>query len=275
MPSKQTLIPIGEPSLPLVFAVDPDISLHSSLASLTRTFHSLFPTLPPLPVLLSQIPPTEPFVTLTTSLPLLRTAYFHALIWLLQHDILDKQRTFVRLVANEEIKKGALMKWGTSGGGGAGGAKAYDDLLSTSGSGRSESYASSDHSGEGGRRRSRQNSRIDLDDTRGMSIVGSALSNSPPVGAGGATMLSRSQRSMEGNNKLGGRKRTQTEVLRGLSGAGGTTVSSGSERLEPHAHAEKGPSVILEPGRPTALERRWIDEISREKEKSVVERFER
>ena len=55
----------------------------------------------------------------------------------------------------------------------------------------------------------------------------------------------------------------------------GTTISSGSERIGGGEGLEKGPSVILEPGRPTALERRWIDEMCREKEKSVVERFEK
>ncbi|KAL8276331.1 hypothetical protein RQP46_011256 [Phenoliferia psychrophenolica] len=37
----------------------------------------------------------------------------------------------------------------------------------------------------------------------------------------------------------------------------------------------KGPSIILEPGRPTAVESKWLLEICREKDKSVVEKFDR
>lgn len=154
------------------------------------------------------------------------------------------------------------MKWGSSLSTGK-----SEDMLSTSG-GVSENSSGGGLVGAGGGRRSRQNSsRVDYDDAKSMSIVGSALSGSPPPGS----MMSRSQRSSDGKLAATGRRRTD-ELSRNLSH---TTISSGSERIDTAEGAEKGPTVILEPGRPTALERRWIDEVCREKEKCVVERFEK
>jgi len=56
---------------------------------------------------------------------------------------------------------------------------------------------------------------------------------------------------------------------KGLSTA---TYSSHSERLD---EANLAPSVIVEPGRPSMLESRWISEICRDKDKAVVDKFER
>lgn len=207
--------------------------------------------LPPLPAILAQISPAEPFAVLSSSTPSLRAVYFHALVWLLQNEAVEKQRTYIRLFASAEIKRGALLKWGHSG-------SNLHAEMSTSAGTRSISD------------RSRNSSRADLDDTRSMSIVGSALSGSPPPG----TMLSRSQRSDGALGRIGGKtRRSQADLVKAMSG---TTYSStsASERLLEEQN-EKVPSVLLEPGRPTALERRWLDEICRDKDKAVVEKFEK
>lgn len=220
-----------------------------SLPSLTQTFRSQFPRLPALPALLAQLSPTEAFSALCSSNPSHRAVFFHALVWLLQHEVVEKQRTYVRLFASEEIKRGAIMKWANSG------TNLHAEMSSSAG-GRSISD------------RSRNSSRADLDDTRSMSIVGSALSGSPPLG----TMLSRSQRSEGMSAKLSGRaRRSQTDILKSMSGC---SSNGTSERLLEEQN-EKVPSVILEPGRPSTLERRWLDEICRDKDRSVVERFDK
>jgi hypothetical protein len=89
-----------------------------------------------------------------------------------------------------------------------------------------------------------------------MIIVGSALSNSPPI-----SRSLQSPKSMRRRTGLGGRALSAT-----------TTYSSGSER---HEETVRGPSISLEPGRPTARESRWLNEMCREKEKSIVEKFDR
>ncbi|KAK4058754.1 Nitrogen permease regulator 3 [Microbotryomycetes sp. JL221] len=240
-------------SLKNPYAIRQDFQM-STLPDRTRAFAAAFPVLPPLPIVLCRVNPREPFGNMSLSTPSLRTSYFQALVWLLQTNVLEKQRFHVRVVVSEEVKRAAMLKWSHSNPRGH-----RDDGASTSdGAPRS----SSDRSyGE----RSRTNSRVDLDDTKNMVIVGSALSGSPPA------HLSRSQQSSSRLLHAGTRRnKTQSDLTRAFSG---TTLSSQSSQRPDES--EKGTSVIVEPGRPTALERKWIDEICRDKDKHVVQKFEK
>ncbi|KAM0792404.1 hypothetical protein ACM66B_005083 [Microbotryomycetes sp. NB124-2] len=240
-------------SLKNAYAVRPDLQM-STLPECARSFAAAFPTLQPLPLILSRMHPREPFANLSIKTPTLRATYFQALVWLLQNDVLEKQRTYVRVIISEEVKKSAMLKWSHSNARGH-----RDDVSSTSdGAPRSSSERSY---GE----RSRTSSKIDLADTKNMAIVGSAVSGgSPPPNA---ALLSKSQQS--GSRLLHGNRR-KTDMSRAYSG---TTLSSQSSQKP--EDSEKGTSVIVEPGRPTALERNWIDEICRDKDKHAVHRFEK
>lgn len=213
-------------------------SSHDSLPSLSVQFHSALPTLPPLPVLLSQIPPNDAFSSIIPS-PAYRASYLSALIWLLQHSLIEKQRTYLRIVISDDIKRGVSMLWGSS--------HSRTDSVGTG-------------SGDEGLRR--KGSRTDLDDVAEMVIVGSALSNSPPVSR--SAQSARMRKRNTGMSESWGHK----------SRLSAYTFSSGSERPEPE-ESERGTSVVLEPGRPTAAESKWLGEICRDKDQAVVERFER
>ncbi|GAA6023693.1 hypothetical protein JCM10207_008751 [Rhodosporidiobolus poonsookiae] len=262
-------------SLKGTYAVSSDFE-PKRLPKLAALFTSSFPTLPPLPVLLASLTPSEPFATLIP--PSQRAVYLSALLFLLRHTVVQKLRTYVRVVASEDIKRATAQHWGSShalssyassskrGGtsaAGIGGAGTGDELgsaLSTSLSG------TSDHSFGGRSGRSRHSSKPDLDDARGMAIVdgGSGVAGSPRD-----SPLSTSARSATmGSEKL--RKRAQQAAKgRGISTA---TYSSHSERPDEQSSA---PSVIVEPGRPSMLESRWLSEMCRDQDKAVIDKFER
>ncbi|KAM0753536.1 hypothetical protein T439DRAFT_353332 [Meredithblackwellia eburnea MCA 4105] len=275
-------------SLKGVYALSTSFDI-ATLATLVPLFKKAFPLLPPLPLLLARLKPTEPFSTIVT-LPSLRNLYVSALIWLLQHEVVEKQHAYVRLTVSEDVKKGARMMWGSmssasaSGGtdpsrkgsvGGAGidvtsGGRSLQSYHSTGeeSSGSTGAGSNSSAGALGGTRLVRHGvGRPDFEDTKAMAIVGSVLSNSPPVGM----VLSRSSQS---NRSFGatGRRRTLTSQSQKGKAFSGTTYSSVDERNE---EVEKGPSIILEPGRPSAVESKWISEICREKEKTVVDKFEK
>ncbi|GAA5868309.1 hypothetical protein JCM1840_005630 [Sporobolomyces johnsonii] len=236
------------------------------LPSLTLSFRSTFRNLPPLPLLLAHLSSNEPYSVGIPS-PLQRGLYLNALVWLLRHEVVDKQRTYVRILASEEIKQAAFGRWGGRKSSDAAARGGKDDVsgLSTSASGTSDrSFGAAEAP------RSRQSSvRAELDDTRGMAIVGAGLSGSPYESS-----LSRSAQSVLSMRAM--RKRTTPtsqnshgQRSKRLSAA---TFSSNSERPEEVA---PGPAIIVEPGRPSMLESRWLSEICRDKDKATVERFEK
>ncbi|GAA5835292.1 hypothetical protein JCM9279_004498 [Rhodotorula babjevae] len=245
------------------------------LPFLTSSFSSAFPTLPPLGALLSRLSPTEPYLAVIPSSSQ-RSLYLTALIWLLRNDVVDKPRTYVRVVASEVIKRATTQHWGglesgvsgaTTSGTGLSGRAPTDDSasqLSTSAS------AASDHSFGSAYRRS----RLAMgggggvhDDEAGRGGGGGPCGADSPrdsplsTSARSATMSARPPRSR--------RAAAPAQRAKGLSRA---TYSSHSERLD---EGNLAPSVIVEPGRPSMLESRWISEICRDKDKAVVDKFER
>ncbi|BGP22893.1 nitrogen permease regulator 3 [Rhodotorula toruloides] len=249
------------------------------LPSIVASFGDTFPALPPLPVLLSQLSPAEPFASIVPSAQ--RASHLNALVWLLQHEVVEKQRTYVRIVASEEIKRATSAHW-ASGKSGVSGTESMsvsssrpDDVgvLSTSasaasdrsfGTNRSESCGSA--GGSGGKAARQPSVRPDFDDARGMTMVSDTTDPlSPRVGllstsARSATMSVRRTRTPR--NQQGHRSK-------GLSTA---TYSSHSDRPDETALT---PTVIVEPGRPSMLESRWLSEMCRDKDKVIVDKFER
>ncbi|KAJ8295533.1 Nitrogen permease regulator 3 [Rhodotorula toruloides] len=265
-------------SLKGAYAVSAEFEV-KRLPSLVASFSDTFPALPPLPVLLSQLSPAEPFASIVRSAQ--RASYLNALVWLLQHEVVEKQRTYVRIVASEEIKRATSMHWG-SGKSGVSGTEGMsvsssrpDDagMLSTSasaasdhsfGTNRSDGHSST---GGGGGRSARQSSvRPDFDDARGMTVVsGAADPLSPREG-----LLSSSAKSATKSMRRTRTPRSQQgHRSKGLSTA---TYSSHSDRPDETALT---PTVIVEPGRPSMLESRWLSEMCRDKDKFVVDKFER
>ncbi|SGY41324.1 BQ5605_C003g02496 [Microbotryum silenes-dioicae] len=292
---------IGVVSLKGVYTASSTIPL-ASLAQLTIDFGTQFQDLPSLPVLLSKLSPSAPFSSVIPpdSRPL-RTTYYNALLFLLRNNLVEKQRTFVRLIASEAIKKEALKRWGATN------ASSMDGSSHLSGGGESVgmrrlSMMGSSPLGSGtrlsemstsvGAARSRAMSSVSVGDEEerlrlpadasesGMSIPhrgslsgGTNPAQSPP---GMMNLLSRSSGSRSGFHLgiRGPHKRTTTgkpprssTAWSSSSGMPGD-VDDGSEVL-------KGPSVIVEPGRPTMLESRWIAEMTRDVEEGLRERFER
>ncbi|GJN88496.1 hypothetical protein Rhopal_001462-T1 [Rhodotorula paludigena] len=199
------------------------------------------------------------------------SVYLNALVWLLRHDLVVKQRTYLRVVASEAVKRATLQNWTglqsgislattTSGGG--------IDASNLSTSASEHSFLS--HISAGGSdsgidaasgRRSRQGSQGDF----GMS--GSPRDSSLSTSARSATMSARFPPRVRGGG--GSQSGSGTGRRKGYSTA---TYSSHSERLDETSVA---PTVIVEPGRPTMLERRWLSEIVRDKDQALAEKFER
>ncbi|GAA5954783.1 hypothetical protein JCM21900_005903 [Sporobolomyces salmonicolor] len=247
------------------YAISSDFE-RKRLPSLTLSFRSTFPSLPPLPLLLAHFSSNEPYSVVIPS-TVQRGLYLNALVWLLRHEVVEKQRTYVRILVSEEIKQAAVGRWG--------GRKSSDvatrdgkgdvSALSTSASGTSDrSFGAAEAP------RSRQSSvRAELDDTMGMAIVGAGLS-----GSSYEASLSRSAQSVLSMRAM--RKRTtptsQNSHGQRSNRLSAATFSSNSERPEEVA---PGPAVIVEPGRPSMLESRWLSEVCRDKDKATVGRFEK
>ena len=222
------------------------------LAGLTRKFGLAFPRLQPLPVLLAALRPGEAFASLC-AVPSLRSTYFGALVWLLQHDVVEKQRTFLRLVATEDIKQSAAAHWSETGG-----------AQGTSSSALSSSVAS-DRSASG---RSQRSAKASVEDAKAMAIVGSGLSGSPPLSRSAAALKFAAASGRRRTSSLNPANAAPKPKLASANG----TYSSASDRPE---EVTKGPSIIPDPGRPTSHESRWLKEMERDKQASDVDKFRR
>ncbi|GAA5841542.1 hypothetical protein JCM11251_001256 [Rhodosporidiobolus azoricus] len=233
------------------------------LPKLSALFSSTFPSLPPLPALLSSLTPCEPYSTLIPASQ--RAIYLNALIFLLRHEIVEKQRTYIRVVASEGIKRATAQYWGAYGGASTvsksvTGSSRHGGTGDENASGLSTSLSGmSDHSFGGRSGRSRQSSKPDLEDARTMAIISN-------VGSPKESALSQSAQSATMSFE---RSRRKTAKSKGISSA---TFSSHSERPD---ELSSTPSVIVEPGRPSMLESRWLSEMCRDKDPSVVQKFER
>ncbi|GAA6006448.1 hypothetical protein JCM11491_004964 [Sporobolomyces phaffii] len=268
------------------YALNPDFD-RRLLGKLSISFSSAFPTLPPLAALLSQLSHGEPF---SNMIPLIshRSLYIRALIWLLRHALVEKQRTYVRVVASDAIKHESSSRWRRK--------RESDAGLSRDEATSSSSFVSTSASasaGAGGSDafypRSRQTSvRPELDDTRGMEIklssggVGTATTTTTmgiaSPNAHGESLLSRSASSVLSARALrmaGAGRRAPTSVG-SASQSGRVRPSTVSDHSEDHRDDPvHGPSVIVEPGRPSMYESRWLSEMCKGKDAATVDRFEK
>ncbi|GAA5931401.1 Npr3p [Sporobolomyces koalae] len=263
-----------------------------TLGKLSISFAGTFPTLPPLPALLSQLSHGEPFSNIIPTISL-RSIYIRALVWLLRHSIVEKERTYVRVVASESIKRDSWHRWSGKTSrrkSSDAGFSLRDEATSSSTSCLSTSAsAASDHSFTTGYHRaggvsdafhprSRQTSvRPEVEDTRGMEIKLNGFVGSPTRGGGGPgeSMLSQSASSV-----------LSARALRMAGRRGPNSTGSGSGRIRPstvsdHSEDQRDerdngePSIIVEPGRPSMYESRWLSEICKGKDPATIERFER
>ncbi|GAA5989399.1 hypothetical protein JCM10908_001295 [Rhodotorula pacifica] len=251
------------------------------LAKLSATFREEFPTLPSLPRLLSHLIPNEPFSAIIPSSQ--RPPYLNALIWLLRNEVVAKQRTYVRIVAGESLKRATTARWDRvalqSGISLASSSKADDaSQLSTS------AGATSDHSFGAASRRSDgkfpkqsvTSSRLDVEDTKGMVIVSSAVSGGSPRETPAISMSQKSASMfaarMAGRKRPGARSHQGGSGYRSGKGFSTATMSSHSERPD---EGSSLPSVIVEPGRPSMLESRLLSEMCRDKDSTAVAKFDR
>lgn len=169
--------------------------------------------------------------------------------------MVEKQRLFVRIVASEGIKLGAKQNWHAEGG--------QKDSMGEEGTSSSIGAESMDDSPF--TRKRTTSARVDHDDSRSMAIVSTSPTSPPPP-------LARSQQSSM-MMKLPRNRRNS--ILGSGTGRSRTlsTFSSNSER--PDDRLTSGTTIILEPGRASAVESRWLKEIAREKDSVIVEKFER
>lgn len=251
--------------------------------------------MPSLARLLSHLSPKEPFSTIIPGAQ--RPTYLNALIWLLRNQLVTKQRTFVRILASTELKQATAAHWDRTAlqsGISLASSSRPDDAsqLSTSAGAASEhSFGASSRRSDGSklpRPNLSSSTRPDYDDTRGMVIVsGSAVSGGSPRDAllPASMALSQSQKSASMfATRMADRRRRPTGAGPGTgtrsqhSGSGfrkgfsTATMSSQSERPD---ETSSTPSVIVEPGQPSMLESRWLNEMCRDKESSLVGKFER
>ncbi|GAA5947319.1 hypothetical protein JCM3765_001624 [Sporobolomyces pararoseus] len=263
------------------YALNPEFD-RSSLGKLSISFSSTFPALPPLPALLSQLSHGEPFSNIIPSISQ-RSIFIRALIWLLRHSLVEKQRTYVRVVASDQIKRESALRWSGKL------RKSSDAGLSRDEATSSSSFLStsaSDHGMGGFQRgagvsdafypRSRQTSvRPDLDDTKGMEIkLSGAATSGSPQNQNGESLLSRSASSVLSARALRMGKKAPTSLGSGSGRVRPSTVSDHSEDLRDEK-GESGPSVIVEPGRPSMYESRWLSEMCKGKDAATVDRFEK
>lgn len=169
--------------------------------------------------------------------------------------MVEKQRLFFRLVASEEVKIGSRANWNKDTGG-------KDSLDRNSAGGGSSIGDSVEESVGSAKKRSITSSaRFDDEDSRLMAIV----STSPTE----PTLARSYQSSMLMKLSKGGRNALAPTARRSRTLS---TFSSNSDRPE---DIIKGTTIILEPGRPSLLESRWLAEMTREKDSAVAEKFER
>ena len=277
-----------------------------SLKSLSPKFAAAFPFLPPLVQLLSIIPPNAPFANVymtpdspTSTSASHRALYLSALIWLLLHEVLEKNSCYIRVVVSEEIKRGSRMSWtrrrmesGETGSAEDGSAGGTSDGAGPSAAGSTD--RSTDRSPR--RRRRALSSNGQPDDSSKMAIVPSSpitttampspvlLKFDPPILTEeglplSPSLMSKSARSMQSEflmrlpkNRRGSNLATmsQTAAVGGGTSRTLSTFSSNSERPE---EVDLLPSFILDPGRPSEVERRWLSEMCRDKDPAIVERF--
>ena len=274
-----------------------------SLKTLSPKFAAAFPFLPSLVQLLSMIPPNAPFAAVyttpdstTSTSASHRALYLSALVWLLLHEVVEKNCCYMRILISEEIKRGSRMSWtrtrmesGETGSAEDGSAGGTSDGAGLSAAG------STDRSPR--RRRRTLSSNGQPDDSSKMAIVPSSpitttampspvlLKLDPPILSEeglplSPSLMSKSARSMQSEflmrlpkNRRGSNLATTSQG--GGTVAGGTTrtlstFSSNSERPE---EVDLLPSFILDPGRPSEVERRWLSEICRDKDPGIVEKF--
>ena len=278
-----------------------------SLKSLTPKFATAFPFLPPLVQLLSMITPTAPFATVYASPDSTnstsashRALYLSALIWLLLHEVVEKNSCYIRVVVSEEIKRGSRMSWtrqrmesGETGSAEDGSAGGISDGAGLSAAG------STDRSPRRRRRTLSQNSG-QPDDASKMAIVPSSpitstampspvlLKFDPPVLSEDGppplspSLMSKSARSMQSEflmrlpkNRRGSSLATASQTATPAIGGTTRTLSTFSSNSERPEEVDLLPSFILDPGRPSEVERRWLSEICRDREPAIVERFNR
>jgi hypothetical protein len=114
--------------------------------------------------------------------------------------------------------------------------------------------------GSAGKRRT--TSRFDDEDSRSMAIV----STSPTE-----PLLSRSNQS----SMMMKLSRTRMNSTLAPNNGRSRTLSTFSSNSDRPDDVIKGATIILEPGRPSLLESRWLVEMAREKDSVVAEKFER
>lgn len=204
----------------------------------------------------------------------------------------------MRLLASETLKRSATAQWDRaalqSGISVASSSRADDasQLGTSAGAASERSFGASSRRSDGGKfpkppsvgpSASTVAARLDVEDTKGMTIVsGSAVSGGESPRDSPVSMSQKSASMfaarMTAATTAGGRKRPGTRShhsgsgYRSGRGFSTATVSSHSERPD---EGTSSPSVIVEPGRPSMLERRWLSEMCRDKEASVVAKFER
>lgn len=257
-------------------------------------FRSQFPSLPDLPTFLSLLPTARPIQTLipSNSSGTQKHVLSSAIIWLLQEQVIEKLRTFIRVVISPEIKKAVRERWKKTRSTTTGSEITSEDNGSSSGIGDSASAhaispaehtvksGSSAAGGGGERTRARTSSaRLDFNDTRSMAIVGMG------IGSSSGEVLSRSAGSMSQSLRVRSMLAAGATMSAGGSSGGGkrdrgfstTASSNGINKMndgEDEDDMDRS-TVLLEPGRPTARESRWLSEICTGKEREVVARFER
>lgn len=252
---------------------------------MSTAFREEFPTLPSLPRLLSHLSPNEPYSAIIPNSQ--KLAYLNALIWLLRDEVVAKQRTYVRVIASESVKRATTAHWDRA---------ALQSGVSLASSSRGDDHASqlstsagatSDHSFGASSRRSDgkfprasvgTTTRLDVEDTKGMVIVSGAATGggSPrdsPISMSQKSASMLAARMAAARKRPGGaRSHHSGSGYRGSKGFSTATMSSHSERPD---EASSLPSVIVEPGRPSMLERRWLSEMCRDKDSADVAKFER
>lgn len=280
------------------------LTIRGRLIDLIPRYTNAFPSLPPLPVLLAQISKaasTNTAISTVCPRPPLRPLYLSAFIWLLVNSVIEKQRTFIRVLASPELKKSARMKWGLAASGTTleGSEMTIGSTEGVLSEGGSELERGSEGSGLGRerRRKSSTSNGLDLKDTRGMAIVSTSPTIIPPVEAPSSPLarslppnpllmkLPKNRRgsnlaplpttSLHTSSPLAARSIPSPMLTPGALLSRTYSSTSNSEQ-RPSFDASFGTaSIVLDPGRPSQLEGRWLAEMSRDKDSRVVESFER
>ena len=228
-------------------------------------YRTAFPHMPPLPSILAALSIPQQFSTAVIPREARRSDYLDVLVWMLKMDLVIQLRTFIRVVATQDIKRAA---------------REARRAAASSDEGEGRTGVTTDEASSTGEQSPGWPNR-QLTDGEGSSSPEISTAQKGTSWPGSTAMLGSSEATppspMQSRFSLRsqrGKPRRQA-LLRTISGRSVASSRRTNGTGTSDEARDTANSVIAEPGQPSPWERRWLVQIVYGRPDNLVSRFER